>query len=127
MIFETQKALYQALINDAALMQLIKVVTDNVKEKQAYPYVQIGEFRGEPSNTFDKSRIELNWDINIFTNKESKKQGILIQEEVRRLFKTTPIAENCEIVNMELIDIDSDIVNRHNVITMSYRILIKEV
>jgi hypothetical protein len=41
--YEIQRALYDALLSDATVMDLVEGVFDDVPDNQPFPYIQIGE------------------------------------------------------------------------------------
>ena len=77
-----QKAVYQALTADAALMAIVNGVYDFVPASAAYPYAVIGEMTGADRSTKTTGGMEFRFFVRVFSREGGRKQAASAMERI---------------------------------------------
>lgn len=89
-----QKAVYAKLIADATLMGFVTGVFDYVPDKQAYPYVTIGDATEIPFRTFGKGGHEQTLKIHAWSQAKGFKQAEDIVSQISTVLEAAlPVVE----------------------------------
>lgn len=83
--FEVQKAIYQVLTSDTALMNSISGVFDQVPEGSLFPYVSIGQSYSRDWSTKSSSGAQIVVTLHVFSKQGGKKQALTIMERLHTL------------------------------------------
>lgn len=83
--YPLQKAIYQKLTGDSALMALVSGVFDRPPQGQSYPYITIGESSIGDWSTKTSNGTEQLLTLHIWSREGGKKQAELIAEKVHGL------------------------------------------
>lgn len=87
-----QAGVRTALLADVPLMGLVKGVFDWVGEKQAYPYIVIGEAVETPANAHDRHGSEVLETLHIWDQNRGFAQSLTIAARVIQALDHTPLA-----------------------------------
>ena len=83
--FEIQKAIFQLLISDTTLMNLVDGVYDRVTEGAAYPYVTVGEAVSREWSTKTTNGQQILLTLHIFSRSGGRKQTAEIMDRIYAL------------------------------------------
>lgn len=101
MLWDIQKAIYQALTNDVTLMAKITGVFDEVPENQDYPYITLGETTINPYNTFGRKGKDTTRTLHIWSDYEGNKEVLEIFSDIERILDNGITLQNGTLVNIE--------------------------
>lgn len=71
---QLQKTIYSILNNDSQLQNLVTGVFDEIRPKQPFPYIALGDFNESNMHTFDREGREINIEIHIFSDYRGNKE-----------------------------------------------------
>ncbi|GEC02953.1 hypothetical protein SSP24_06080 [Streptomyces spinoverrucosus] len=87
----TRDAVRAALLADAALMDMVKGVLDWVPEKQAYPYIHVGESTETPANAHDRHGSEVLQTLHIWSQYRGYAEALTIATRVLQALDHRPL------------------------------------
>lgn len=90
--YELQKAIYQALTGDAALMALVAGIFDRVTEGTAYPYVTIGESAGRDWSTKTTKGVQYLLSLHVWSRGGGRKQAADIMDRIHTVLHDASLA-----------------------------------
>ena len=93
-IWETQKAVYEKLTGDTALMAMISGVYDHVPERSEFPYVTMGDIRANDNSVKATQGYQLDLNINVYSRGKGRKEILEIMSKVQELL----VNENLAVV-----------------------------
>ncbi len=97
--FSLQKALYELLTGDTALMNLITGVHDKVPENAQFPYVMIGDIACADWASKTTSGMECNALLTVYSREGGRRQAMQIMERLYLLLHDVDMAvEDQELV-----------------------------
>lgn len=86
-----QRALYGVLTGDATLMGLITGVWDYVAEKDAFPYIVLGEATEIPDNAHGVFGRQTTVTLHVWTRHRGHSEGLAIGDRVTALLDHQPL------------------------------------
>lgn len=128
-ILALQGAIYNQLINNAALMAKVTGVFDDVPDGQTKPYVVLGDDTVNPFLTFGRDGEDFTHTLHIYSDYPGKKEVKEIMNLVLQAMTDTPltmsgfsvVGTECEFMTDS---VEQDGILRHGV--MRFRIKVQE-
>lgn len=106
-IEELQPAIVSKLKSDAALMNIVTGVFDDVPQGQKFPFIQISEGEETPLNTFGRKGRESSITISIFSRYKGFKEALQIYSKVDQLLDGVPL----DLPTFQLVYLQNDSMN----------------
>lgn len=91
-VLALQEAVYQALIDDEALMEAVTGVYSHVPQDVEVPYVVMGEMRAVDRSTIAQVASEVDMQVHIFSRHRGAKESLTLLQKVKDVLHRADIA-----------------------------------
>lgn len=99
--YAMQKALYSTLSGDSTLGDLIEGVYDYVPADAAFPYVTIGDVRGEDVSTMGQEAARLQMELHVYSRTRGRKECMDILSRILELLhENEPEVDGHRVVSL---------------------------
>lgn len=96
--YEIQKAIYEKLIGNSALMAIISGVFDHVPQVTTYPFVSIGAASSADFSNISKNITDYLLNIDIWSREKGRRQAVQIMDMIYALLHNGSIVVAGQIV-----------------------------
>ena len=131
-LLDIQECIYNKLVNDSNLMDLVSGVFDDVPKEQSYPFIHIGLASENNFHCFDKSGRDVIEEIYIYSQYNGLKEGLVILNSIVEILDFSNLnIDNFGLVYCRYEGSDTDIRNidngRTKQFSLKFRIIVQEV
>ena len=103
-ILEVQQKVFQALLTNTNLVSKVTGIFDSVPENTNLPYVTFGKIASQPLNTKTSDGEMISVSIDIWSEKQGKKETVDIMSEIELTLKTELVLDTATLISQRVIN-----------------------
>lgn len=103
-MLEVQQKVFQALLTNTNLVNKVTGIFDSVPENTSLPYVTFGKIASQPLNTKTSDGEMISVSIDIWSEKQGKKETVDIMSEIEQTLKTELVLDTATLISQRVIN-----------------------
>ena len=103
-MLEVQQKVFQALLTNTNLVNKVTGIFDSVPENTSLPYVTLGKIASQPLNTKTSDGEMISVSIDIWSEKQGKKETVDIMSEIEQTLKTELVLDTATLISQRVIN-----------------------
>lgn len=103
-MLEVQQKVFQALLTNTNLVSKVTGIFDSVPENTNLPYVTFGKIASQPLNTKTSDGEMISVSIDIWSEKQGKKETVDIMSEIELALKTELVLDTATLISQRVIN-----------------------
>jgi len=103
-MLEVQQKVFQALLTNTNLVSKVTGIFDSVPENTNLPYVTFGKIASQPLNTKTSDGEMISVSIDIWSEKQGKKETVDIMSEIELTLKTELVLDTATLISQRVIN-----------------------
>lgn len=103
-MLEVQQKVFQALLTNTNLISKVTGIFDSVPENTNLPYVTFGKIASQPLNTKTSDGEMISVSMDIWSEKQGKKETVDIMSEIELTLKTELVLDTATLISQRVIN-----------------------
>lgn len=103
-MLEVQQKVFQALLTNTNLVSKVTGIFDSVPENTNLPYITFGKIASQPLNTKTSDGEMISVSIDIWSEKQGKKETVDIMSEIELALKTELVLDTASLISQRVIN-----------------------
>ena len=103
-MLEVQQKVFQALLTNTNLVSKVTGIFDSVPENTNLPYITFGKIASQPLNTKTSDGEMISVSIDIWSEKQGKKETVDIMSEIELALKTELVLDTATLISQRVIN-----------------------
>ena len=103
-MLEVQQKVFQALLTNTNLVSKVTGIFDSVPENTNLPYVTFGKIASQPLNTKTSDGEIISVSMDIWSEKQGKKETVDIMSEIELTLKTELVLDTATLISQRVIN-----------------------
>lgn len=103
-MLEVQQKVFQALLTNTNLVSKVTGIFDSVPENTNLPYITFGKIASQPLNTKTSDGEMISVSIDIWSEKQGKKETVDIMSEIELTLKTELVLDTATLISQRVIN-----------------------